>query len=61
MERKVTPLTPALTENSRSRAASKDLIDKTEPLECAVCLQTCIHPVQVQNNSFCLKFKFNTI
>ncbi len=54
MERKVPPVLSGHTGKDvgqdGSRAESKDFVDMTQPLECAVCLQTCIHPVQVANN-----------
>ena len=65
MERKVNPVLTGNpgqeVEQDRGRAERKNFVDMTQPLECAVCLQTCIHPVQVANQSSFGYITFNFV
>ena len=54
MERKVNPGLTGNLAQEVEQGRGKNFVDMTQPLECAVCLQTCIHPVQVAyQTSFC--------
>ncbi len=47
MDRRVPPVLHDERQELRSKCKDEEDPDQGQPLECAVCLQTCVHPVQV--------------